>query len=74
MCLPEAAAVMHGYVGRPEDNAAVSQEPDGNSSVCPLHPEEHTQGTWSAVSLHLKHKTCRVFMKTSHNPFKHIKK
>lgn len=56
--MQEVAAVMSDYAGRPEDNVAFSQELDGNSSVCLLHPEERTQGTWGAVSLHLKQRTC----------------
>lgn len=64
--MPEAAAVMNGYAGRPEDNVIFSQELDGNSSDCLLHPEERTQGTWSAVSLHLRHRTYIVCMKTLH--------
>ena len=53
----EAAAVMSGYSGTPEDNAVFSQELDGNSTVCLPHPEERTQGTWSAASLHLIQRT-----------------
>lgn len=64
--MPEAAAVMNGYAGRPEDNVIFSQELDGNSSECLLHPEERTQVTWSAVSLHLRHRTYIVCMKTLH--------
>lgn len=66
VCMPEAAAVMNDYAGRPEDNVIFSQELDGNSSECLLHPEEHTQGTWSAVSLHLRHRTYTVCKKTLH--------
>lgn len=54
--MSEAAAAMSDYAGRPEDNVVFCQELDGNSSVCLLHPEERTQGTWSAVSLQLRHK------------------
>ena len=53
--MPEAAAVMNDYAGRPEDNVVSSQVLDGNSSVCLLHPEERTQGTWRAGSLQLRH-------------------
>lgn len=55
--MPEAAAAMSDYAGRPEENMVFSQELDGNSSVCLLHPEERTQGTWIAVFPHLRHRT-----------------
>lgn len=62
VCMPEAAAAVNNYAGRPEDNVVFSQELDGNSSVCLLHPKEHIQGTWSAVSLHLRqNKLCMNF-------------
>lgn len=57
VCTPEAAAVMSGHAGGPEDNVVSSQGLDGNTLVSPPHPGEHTQGTWSAVSLHLRKET-----------------
>lgn len=64
VCMPEAATVMSDYAGRPEDNVVFSLELDGNTSVCPLHPGECTQGTRSAVFLHLRHRTYSICMKT----------
>lgn len=57
VCRSEAAASTSDNAGRPEDNVVFCQQLDGNSSVCLLHPEERTQVTWSAASLHLRHRT-----------------
>lgn len=58
MCLPEAAQAVSDCAGTSEDNMFFSQELDDNSLACPLHPVGHKQGTWSAVSLHLKYTAC----------------
>lgn len=45
VCMPEAAEAMSDYAGSFEDNVVFSQQLDGNTEVCLLHPEEHTPGT-----------------------------